>query len=155
MVQDRPSRRIAADYGLAYGAIHRHRNNHLPAAIRAAAAEAVQRADVAHTVADTTIAPAPVCEAVEAAPVAPETVPVRTRQRTRNIQLTDTPPAPPVSPAPAGQAGSVHTVTGWRLQPVCQRNRLARTGNGDLGRCRTGPGRQDGPHGYQGGAWRP
>lgn len=92
MVQDQPSRRIAADYGLNYQAVVRHRNNHLPAAIRAAAAEAVRQADVAQNVA--------------AAPV---------RRRTRALQLTDSPapaPPPPVSPAPApasapaGQAGS-------------------------------------------------
>lgn len=92
-------RSLSAQYGIAYGAIHRHRHNHLPAAIRQAAQQAVQRTDIAQTATDTMIAPAPVCEAVEAVPA-----PIRTRQRTRGIQLSDSPPTPPVSPpVTAGQ----------------------------------------------------
>lgn len=108
MIQDQPSRRIAADYGLNYQAVVRHRNNHLPAAIRAAAAEAVHSAHGAETTADATIAPAPACEAVEAVPVAPAST---VRRRTRALQLTDSPPAPPVAPAPTGHAAPAATST--------------------------------------------
>lgn len=120
LVAGRSSRDIAAEYGLNYQAIRRHRLNHLPIAIRAAARAALDSAVGTETAEQAQIPATPILEAAEGisddlaradreeAPAAPETAPapVRTRQRTRGIQLEETPPAPPVSPAPAGQAGS-------------------------------------------------
>lgn len=94
LIEGQSCRAVATAHGVDFRAVDRHRRNHLPIAIRQAAQQAVQRADAAQTVTDTTIAPAPVCEAIEAVPA-----PVRTRQRTRGIQLSDSPPAPPPSPA--------------------------------------------------------
>ncbi|MDX0601804.1 hypothetical protein GOD78_10985 [Sinorhizobium medicae] len=108
MVHGHSSRRIAADYGLAYGAIHRHRNNHLPAAIRQAAAAALERADEDAGEALPRIDTMPVHGTASAAPAAAPIVTTETlspvpsiRRRQRALQLSDSPPAPPVAPADA------------------------------------------------------
>lgn len=115
LVAGRSARDIAAEHGLNYQAIRRHRLNHLPIAIRAAARAALDSAVGTETAEQAQIPAAPILEAAEGISDDPahylartdrEDAPIRTRQRTRGIQLEETPPARPVSPAPVGQAGS-------------------------------------------------
>lgn len=103
LVAGHSCRAVAAAHGVDFRAVDRHRRNHLPIAIRAAARAALDSAPAVET-APQAQAPAALAHGLPGAvpavapAIAPESAPtpVRTRQRTRNIQLTDSPPAPPV-----------------------------------------------------------
>lgn len=106
LVAGQSCRAVAAAHGVDFRAVDRHRRNHLPIAIRAAAAAALERVDEGATEASAQIVTPPVHGAARAVPaIAPE--PASTvssvRRRTRALQLDETPPAPPVAPAPTNE----------------------------------------------------
>jgi hypothetical protein len=102
IIAGRSLRSLSAEYGITYGAIHRHRHNHLPATVRVAAQEALERACNTATASGTQM-PSALAQGLpggvpdNALAAIPEasfpTSPVR--RRTRVLQLSDTPPAPP------------------------------------------------------------
>jgi len=143
LVAGRSSRDIAAPHGLNYQAIRRHRLNHLPIAIRAAARAALDSAEGTETASQAQTPTAPSYGLPEAVPavapaIAPETAPTPVRRRTRGIQLTDSPPAPPVpviapsAPASAGIFNSYSEAVGLRdramnILELAERNGDAKT----------------------------
>ncbi|MDX1069334.1 hypothetical protein GOL32_12275 [Sinorhizobium medicae] len=142
LVAGRSARDIAAAHGLNYQAIRRHRLNHLPQTIHAAALAALDSAPAAQTAIEAQTPATPAHghpETVHFAPaIAPETSPTPVRRRTRGIQLTDSPPAPPVpvitpsAPAPAGIFNSYSEAVGLRdramnILELAERNGDAKT----------------------------
>lgn len=143
LVAGRSSRDIAATHGLNYQAIGRHRLNHLPQTIRAAALAALDSAPAAQTAIENQRPSTPAHGLPEAAPavvpaIEPEASPTPVRRRTRGIQLTDSPPAPPVpviapsAPAPAGIFNSYSEAVGLRdramnILELAERNGDAKT----------------------------
>jgi hypothetical protein len=118
LIEGQSCRAVAAAHGVDFRAVDRHRRNHLPIAIRAAARAALDSAAGVEAPPNTSTPAAPICEAVDTiadnAPAAPGTspAPIRSRQRTRGIQLTDTPPAPLAEQSASAPAGSAAPVAG-------------------------------------------
>lgn len=143
LVAGRSARDIAAAHGLNYQAVRRHRLNHLPQTIRAAALAALDSAPAAQTAIEAQTPATPAHGHPEAVPavapdIAPETSHTPVRRRTRGIQLTDSPPAPPVpviapsAPAPAGIFNSYSEAVGLRdramnILELAERNGDAKT----------------------------
>ena len=116
LIAGQSCRAVAAAHGVDFRAVDRHRRNHLPHTIRQAALAALDCAAGVEIASHAQTPATPAHGLPEAVPAvtpatAPETAPIRTRQRTRALQLTDSPPAPPVAPAPAGHAAPAATST--------------------------------------------
>ena len=122
LIEGRSCRDIAAAYGLHFRAVDRHRVNHLPAAIRAAAAEALARAPAAstapqaqmpatsaHGLASDVSGNAPAITPEPASPVTP------VRRRIRALQLTDSPAAPPIEQPATALASTASTAGTFNL----------------------------------------
>lgn len=108
LVAGQSCRAVAAAHGVDFRAVDRHRRNHLPTIIRQAAAAALERVDEGMSLLTPQTPAAPAHALPEA--VAPEPIvrvsPVRARQRTRGIQLSDTPPPAPADDLPGSQTGT-------------------------------------------------
>jgi hypothetical protein len=143
LIAGQSCRAVAAAYGVDFRAVDRHRRNHLPQTIRAAALAALDNAQAAQTAIEAQTPATPAHGHLEAVPavaptIAPETSPTPVRRRTRGIQLTDSPPAPPVpvtapsAPAPAGIFNSYSEAVGLRdramnILELAERNGDAKT----------------------------